>query len=205
MEKEKITTLFLDIGGVLLSNGWGHEFRYQAAAKFNLDITEMEVRHKRIFEKYEEGKLTLDEYLGEVVFYQKRSFTHEAFRDYMFSLTTPHPDMIDLFKKLKEKYRLKIAVVSNEAREMNEYRINKFQLDDFVDFFISSCYVHIRKPDAAIFRMALDIAHERAEQVIYIEDLQKFIDVAAGLDIRGIRHTDYLSTTKALAEMGLVL
>lgn len=205
MNQENITTLFLDIGGVLLSNGWGHEFRHKAAEKFNLDIPEMEARHKKIVEKYEEGKLTLDEYLDEVVFYRERSFTHEAFRDFMFSLTTPHPDMIDFFKKLKEKYQLKIAVVSNEARELNEYRIDKFQLYEFVDFFISSCYVHVRKPDPAIFRMALDIAHEPADQVIYIEDLQQFIDVAAGFGIPGIRHADYFSTTKALAKAGLML
>ncbi len=118
----------------MLSNGWGHEFRHKSAEKFNLDIPEMEVRHKKNVEKYEEGDLALDEYLDEVVFYQKRSFTHEMFRDFMFSLTTPHRDVIELFKKLKAEYRLKIAAVSNEASELNEYRIDKFKLDEFVDF-----------------------------------------------------------------------
>ncbi len=130
MKKEgKITTLFLDIGGVLLSGGWGHEFRHQAAERFQLDIAEMEQRHKLLFVVYEEGRITLDEYLDRVVFFEKRDFTSGQFKDFMFSLTTPHTDMIALIKKLKEKYKLKIIVVSNEARELNEYRIQKFELN----------------------------------------------------------------------------
>ena len=95
MKTEKnITTLFLDIGGVLLSNGWGHEFRQKAVDKFHLDKVEVEERHGIMFVTYEEGKITLDEYLNRVIFYKKRDFTFEEFRDYMFSLTTPHEDMI---------------------------------------------------------------------------------------------------------------
>ncbi len=69
-----ITTLFLDIGGVLLSDGWGHEFRQLAAEKFHLDEAEMEERHRIMFVTYEEGKITLDEYLDRVVFYKHRDF-----------------------------------------------------------------------------------------------------------------------------------
>jgi len=198
-----ITTLFLDIGGVLLSNGWGHEFRSLAAQKFKLEVSDFESRHNLVFVSYEEGKLTLSEYLKHVVFYEPRSFTQDQFRDFMFAQTTPFPDMIDLVIKLKDKYRLKIAVVSNEARDLNHYRIHAFKLNGFVDFFISSCFVHLRKPDADIFRIALDIAQVPAEQVVYIEDIPLFIEVAADMGIKGIRHTDYSSTVKALATLGL--
>ncbi len=198
-----ITTLFLDIGGVLLSDGWGHEFRQRAAEKFHLDYTEMNQRHKLLFVVYEEGRITLDEYLDRVVFYQKRNFTPEQFKDFMFSLTTADTNMIALIKKLKAAYQLKIVVVSNEAKELNEYRIQKFQLNSFVDFFISSCYVHVRKPDVAIFRMALDGAQVRADAIVYIDDVQMFVDVAKDLGITSIRHTDYSSTSDALENLGL--
>ena len=99
----KITTLFLDIGGVLLSDGWGHNFRHKAAKMFNLDADEMEARHKLFFVVYEEGRITLDEYLKEVVFYEKRRFSENQFRDFMFAQTKPKPEMIDFFKKLKAK------------------------------------------------------------------------------------------------------
>lgn len=198
-----ITCLFLDIGGVLLSDGWDHNARKRAATKFNLEIPEMEGRHHLIFETYEEGKVTMDEYLNMVVFYKERPFTRSQFRSFLFAQTEPHPDMIELVTKLKVEHGLKIVVVSNEARELNDFRIRTFKLDDFVDFYISSCFVHLRKPDADIFHMALDVAHVPAEQVVFIDDQPLFVQVAEGVGIRSIHHTDYKSTLTQLVSFGL--
>ena len=199
----RITTLFLDIGHVLLSNGWGHESRLAAAKAFNLNYDEMQSRHKIVVATYEEGKLTLSEYLNRVIFYKDRSFTPEIFTEFMFAQTTPDKEMIELIRQLKDKYHLKIAVINNEARELNEYRIKKFQLNQFVDFFISSCFVHLRKPDADIFRLALDIAQVSPENVVYIEDTQMFVNIANNFGIRGIKHLNYLSTSAELSILGL--
>jgi putative hydrolase of the HAD superfamily len=198
-----ITTLFLDIGGVLLTDGWDRHARNRAATKFKLDLDEMEDRHHLTFDTYEEGKLTLEEYLGRVVFYQKRPFTRAQFRRFMFAQSKPYPEMIALVARLKVRHRLKIAVVSNEARELNSHRIRKFKLYEFVDLFISSCFVHVRKPDADIFRLALEIAQAPARQVVYIENTPMFVQVAEGLGIRSILHTDYGSTRAKLASFGL--
>jgi len=195
--------LFLDIGGVLLTDGWRHVSRKLAAKVFDLNPEEMESRHNQAFDTYELGKLTIKEYLSRVVFYEERPFTPAQFRKFMFARSKPYPKMIELVRKLKARYRLKVAVVSNEARELNSYRIRKFKLDGFVDFFISSCFVHLRKPDADIFRVALDIAQVPANQVVYIENLLMFVQVAEGLGIRGIFHTDYKSTCAKLASFGL--
>src|SRR5665811_2114415 len=198
-----VTTLFLDIGGVMLSNGWGHDSRRLAAEKFNLNLSELEERHHLTFVTYEEGKLTLKEYLNRVVFYKKRTFTPAQFKAFMFNQSTPFKEMIEFILKLKEQNRLKIAVVNNEARELNEHRIKKFKLNQFVDFYISSCFVHFRKPDADIFRIALDIAQVPAEHVVYIENTEIFVDVARDLGIRSILHTDYKSTRSELSLLGL--
>ncbi len=200
---KRITTLFLDIGGVLLTDGWDHKARKRAAMKFNLNLAEMEERHHLTFDTYEEGKLTPAEYFARVVFYEKRPFTPAQFRNFMFAQSKPHPEMIELVRNLKAEYGLKIAVVSNEARELNAYRIRKFKLSEFVDSYISSCYVHVRKPDADIFRLALDIAKVPARHVVYIENTPMFIQVAEGLGIRSILHTDYRSTCSELAALGL--
>jgi putative hydrolase of the HAD superfamily len=202
-KQKKITALFLDIGGVLLSNGWGHESRQSASEKFQLDITEMEARHHLTFDTYELGKLTLEEYLNRTVFYEKRSFTKDEFRNCMFAQSKPHPEMIELIIELKKQFGLKIVVVSNEGRELNAYRIQKFKLGDFVDFFISSSFVHFRKPDIDIFRVALDIAHVDAKEVIYIEDQPMFVSVAESLGITGIHHVGYETTCEKLHSFGL--
>jgi putative hydrolase of the HAD superfamily len=198
-----ITTLFLDVGGVLLTNGWDRQARRRAAKHFSLPWAEIEDRHSLMFETHEEGKLTFDEYLGRLVFYRKRPFTRAQFRSFMFAQSKPYSEMIDLVARLKLRYGLRIAVVSNESREVNAYRIRKFKLDGFVNCFISSCFVHIRKPDADIFRLALDIAQAPARQVLYIENTPMFVQIAEGLGIRSILHTDYPSTCAKLASFGL--
>lgn len=199
----QITTLFLDIGGVLLSDGWGHASRKLAVKTFGLDHKELENRHNIVFDTYELGKFTIEEYLKLVVFYEKRSFTMTQFKSFMFEQSKPYPEMIELILLLKSKYGLKIGVVSNEARELNTHRINKFKLDKLVDFFISSCFVHLRKPDPEIFRVALDIAQVPVNQIFYIENTPMFVQIAQGLGIRGIAHKDYLSTRAKLAALGL--
>ena len=198
-----ITALFVDIGGVLLTDGWDHDARKRAATNFKLELAEMEDRHHLTFDTYEEGKLTLEEYLDRVVFYQKRPFTRARFRRFMFAQSKPYPEMISLVAQLKVRHGIKVAVVSNEGRELNAYRIRKFKLDGFVDSFISSCFVHVRKPDADIFRLALDIAQAPAGQVVYVDNTPMFVQIAEGLGIRSILHTDYRSTCAKLASLGL--
>jgi putative hydrolase of the HAD superfamily len=199
-----INTLFLDIGGVLLTNGWGRGSRKSACEHFNLDFTEVEERHHLSYSIYEEGKLNLEDYLEQVVFFQMRSFTMEEFRDFMFLQSTPFEEMISMVKSLKAKYKLKIAVVNNEGRELNNYRVLKFGLNEFVDFFISSCYIHVRKPDADIYRIALDVAQVLPRNVVYLEDRDLFVDIAGNLGINAIHHKDYQSTCMELAKLGLV-
>ncbi|MBS1576263.1 MAG: HAD hydrolase-like protein [Bacteroidetes bacterium] len=198
-----ITTIFTDVGGVLLTNGWGRSNRKKAVEIFNLDPIETEERHHLTFDTYEVGKLSLDEYLGRVIFYKERTFSVNDFSGFMFEQSQPYPEMIDLMSSLKKKYNLKIAVVNNEGRELNDYRIKKFKLDSFVDFFISSSFVHFRKPDADIFKLALDVAQVPVNEIVYIDDRPLFVQVAEGLGLKGIVHTDVESTVEKLKILGL--
>jgi putative hydrolase of the HAD superfamily len=198
-----ITCLFVDIGGVLLTNGWDHKARARAATTFKLDLAELEYRHHLNFDTFEQGKLTLGEYLDRVIFHQKRPFTKAQFRRFMFDQSKPYPEMLALLGQLKAHYGLKVAVVSNEGRELNEYRIRKFKLSRIADFFVCSALVHLRKPDRDIFQLALDIAQTPVEKIVYLENTSMFIEVAGSLGIRGILHTGYESTRTQLASLGL--
>jgi putative hydrolase of the HAD superfamily len=200
-----VTALFLDLGGVMLSNGWDRNSRELAAQTFQLDRKEMDERHHLTFDTYEAGKITLQEYLRRVVFYQPRNFTLQEFCNFMFAQSHSFPEMIELVRSLKSRYKLKVAVVNNEGRELNERRIQTFQLTSFVDFFVSSCFAHVRKPDEDIFRMALDMAQVPAVEVAYLDDRLMFVQVAETLGIRGIHHTSYASTVEKLAALGLAL
>ncbi len=198
-----VTTLFLDIGGVLLTNGWDHGMRRRAAEQFGLNYAELDERHHLTCDTYELGKLSLGQYLDRVVFFEPRPFTPAAFREFMFAQSQPLPGMIEFFLELKRRHRLVVAAVSNEGRELTEYRVNHFHLRRLIDFFISSCFVHFRKPDADIYRLALDTAQARPEEVAYVDNLSLLVEVARGLGIHGIHHQDRESTAAALAELGL--
>jgi len=201
--KKPIRGLFLDIGGVILTNGWDHTMRQKAAKVFNLDYEELNERHHLTFDTYEEGKLSLVDYLNRVIFYEERSFTSDEFRDFMFEQSQPFQDMIDLIKELKQRHGLKVGAISNEGRELMIYRIQKYELKKFFDFFISSSFVHYRKPDEDMFHMALDVSQIPPEQAIYIEDRPMFVDVAKSLGLNGIYHKSFKSTRDELAGYGL--
>lgn len=188
MNKERITTLFLDIGGVLLSNGWGHESRNKAVTHFKLDAEELNERHHLTFDTYEEGKLTLNEYLKRIVFYEPRQFSEDDFITFMFNQSIAYPDTIDFFKAIKKRYQVRVIAVSNEGRELNAFRIKEFKLNELFDAVISSSFVHLRKPDADIFRMAIDISQTAPEHSLYIDDRHMFVEVAQTLGMNGIHY-----------------
>ena len=165
----------------------------------------MDERHHLTFDTYEVGKLSLDDYLNRVIFYQRREFNREEFRYFMFSQSQELPEMTQFYQLIKALYPIRLATLSNEGKELTVYRIQKFKLDQYVDFFISSCFVHYRKPDVDIFRIALDTAQVEPDEVIYIEDRPLFVEVAASVGMRAIRHIDFATTRAKLAEMEIVV
>lgn len=199
-KKSTISTLFIDVGGVLLTNGWDRHSREHAAKIFKLDFKEMDDRHRLMFDTYEIGKISLEEYLQQVVFYKKRNFSKKEFQEFMFAQSQAFPEMIDLVAKLKSKYNLKVVVVSNEGKELTEYRIEKFKLRNCVDFFVSSCFVHFKKPDPEIFKMAIDLSQSKTTESLYIDDRELFVEAAETLGMHGLHHTDIVSTRKKLAK-----
>jgi putative hydrolase of the HAD superfamily len=200
-----ITTLFLDVGGVLLTNGWDHRARKRAAKHFKLDWPEMDQRHGLVFETHEEGRLDFEEYLAQVVFFEKRPFTRNQFRDFMFAQSKPYPKMLELVRRLKTLHGLKTVVVSNESRAVNAHRISTFNLDRLADTFVSSCFVGMRKPDVQIFRLALDLAQAVPERTVFIDNTPMFVEIAERLGMRGIVHDTYGSTCEKLKQLGLPL
>lgn len=205
MVDSPIRALFLDVGGVMLTNGWDTRLRKQVAEHFQLNHAELESRHRMTFDTYESGKITFDVFLDRVVFYEPRSFSRDDFKRYVFEQARPFPEMIDLFTGLKAAHGLKIAVLSNEGRELTVDRVARFNLKDFVDFFIVSSFVHLRKPDADIYQMALDVSMFEPHEVVYIDDRAMFVEVAGGLGIHSIQHTDFDVTKSKLADLGLTL
>ncbi len=203
--RQDISTLFLDIGGVLLTNGWDRHERRRAAERFDLAPDDLDERHHLTFDTYEEGKLTLDQYLDRVIFHQERSFGREDFKQFMFGQSQPFPAMMNFVSGLKKRYGLRVVAVSNEGKELNEHRVATYGLKDFIDFFVSSCYVHMRKPDEDMFRLALNCSQSVPERTVYLDDRKMFVEVACSMGIHGVHHRDVSGTKRALADLGLAV
>jgi putative hydrolase of the HAD superfamily len=200
MDASSVKVIFLDIGGVLLSNGWGHESRQKAAQKFGLDYEEMDILHHFIFNVYEIDSITLNEYLDRVVFNHPREFTKEDFKTFMFAESLELPGMVQWLKEWKRNCDFRIISINNEGRELNDFRIKKFGLHQCFDAFISSCEVGMRKPDPGIFILAMGIAQASPEECIYFDDRLMLVQAAQKLGIRSFHHKDFSSTKRILED-----
>jgi putative hydrolase of the HAD superfamily len=183
----KITALFWDVGGVLLSNAWDHDQRRQTLKEFDLDEVEFETRHEMLVSSFERGKISLQNYLERTVFYRPRSFTAEAFTQQMFSLSTPIPDSLQLGRELNRSGKYLMSTINNESKELNLHRIQTFGLREIFSLFVSSCFVGLRKPEEGIYRLALEITQRPPEECCFIDDRPLNLDSAARLGMHVIQ------------------
>jgi putative hydrolase of the HAD superfamily len=198
-----ITTLFWDIGGVLLTNAWDHEERDLATQKFGLVKADFEVRHKELLVPLEEGKLTLEEYLERAVFYVPRPFSPKDFKEFMFSLSKPKPDVLELARQLAKNYPM--WAINNESRELNQYRIQAFALREIFTGFVSSCYVGARKPDPRIYRIGLDVSQRMVSECCFIDDRPVNVESASRAGMKTILMQSTGQLQQELQRMGIKL
>jgi putative hydrolase of the HAD superfamily len=198
-----IRALFWDVGGVLLSNAWDRTERAKALKHFGLDEEEFHDRHEMVVSSFERGKITLDEYLDRTVFYRARPFTREAFRDFMYSLSQPMPDVIALAHALSDSGKYFMATINNESRELNYYRMEKFELRKIFDLFFSSCFVGLRKPERDIYQLALETTQIPPEACCFIDDRAINLECAAQLGMNVIEMDSIGQLRADLAKLGV--
>jgi len=180
----EIRAVFWDVGGVLLTNAWDHEERNLAVERFHIEKDEFEKRHTESVQPFEEGRISLDEYLHRTVFYRPPTFSQEEFKQFMFGLSKPKPDVLEIARGLRSKYLM--GTINNESRELNQYRIDTFGLAECFSLFVTSCFVGIRKPGERIYRLALDLTHRAPEECCFIDDRPVNVEAAARVGLRTI-------------------
>lgn len=195
----KIKVIFSDIGGVFLSNGWDHLSRKKAAEQFRFDFNEMEALHNFIYNVYEIGSISLDDYLDTILWYKPQDFKKETFKEFMLSQSVELPNLLEWAKEWKQKINIPVFAVNNEGADLNEYRIQKFELQKLFDGFFSSCNIGYRKPDPGIFNTALKIAHIKPEECLYFDDRPMLVNAAKKLGINAVLHQNF-ETTKNILE-----
>ena len=195
--------LLWDVGGVLLSDGFDQKSRAEAVAHFGLDGAEFERRHAGVEIAFEMGQIDLDGYLDATVFYESRPFSREEFRAFIFAQSRAHPAAIETARAIRDAGEYRMAVLSNESRELNEYRIRTFRLGPIFEDFFSSCYTGRRKPDPAAYRLALSVTQRAPEETLFLDDRAENVEAAARLGLRTLRVHDPGRLREELAKVGI--
>jgi putative hydrolase of the HAD superfamily len=199
----EIHAIFWDVGGVLLSNAWDHTQRIAALEHFHLDEEEFHSRHEMVVSSFERGKISLDEYLDRTVFYRDRVFTRDEFRDYMFSLSQPIPEVLAFARALAGSGKYFMGTMNNESRELNLHRIEKYGLREIFRLFVSSCFVGLRKPESGIYRLAIEITQFNPEGCCFIDDRALNLECAAKLGMRTIQMQTLEQLRSELGKLGV--
>jgi putative hydrolase of the HAD superfamily len=186
----EISTLFWDIGGVIMTNGWDTGARRRAAETFHLDWEEFQDRHDLSFPAFDSGHISLDEYLSRTLFYRPRAFTREEFIAFMFAQSKEYPESRAVLDKLARTEKYFIGSINNEPLELNEYRIKAFHLRRDFQVFFSSCYLHTRKPEEMIYRIALEVTQRPAAECVFIDDRPLNLENPRKLGFKTIHYQD---------------
>ncbi len=201
----EVTALFFDIGGVLLTNGWDRDSRMAAAKKFHLDWNDFEDRHELLLDAFEAGRVGLEEYLDRVIFYCKRDFTRQEFKDFIYGQAREMPESLEVMRRLAKPRRYLISALNNESRDLNAYRIERFHLREYFDVFLSSCYLGVRKPDKAIYELALSITQRKGEECVFVDDRALNLECARELGMHTIQFKDAAQLEKELGQLGVAI
>jgi putative hydrolase of the HAD superfamily len=198
-----ITTLFWDIGGVVLTNGWDHNSRLEAAKVFHLDPEEFRERHDLSFPAFDAGQISLDQYLGRTLFYRTRSFTREEFTEFMFAQSREHTETRAVLSECARSGKYLIASINNEPLELNDYRIQTFGLRKEFTAFFSSCYLNSRKPEETIYKIALEVTQRVPEQCVFIDDRQLNLENPRRMGMNVIHHQNASQLRVDLRSFGI--
>jgi putative hydrolase of the HAD superfamily len=196
-----ITALFWDLGGVVLTDGWDKDSRQRACSRFGLDCREFEARHQLVADYFETGRISLDHYLDQTVFCQPRRFRKDEFKRFLFAQSQAHPEVLPILERMAVSGRRLMVTLNNESLELSRYRIERFRLRDYFSAFLSSGFLGVKKPDEAIYRIALNVTQRSPEECLMIDDRQENLDTARRLGIHVIHYRDPRQLSYELQQM----
>jgi HAD superfamily hydrolase (TIGR01509 family) len=201
-----IETVFFDIGGVLLSNGWDETQRATVLPKFDVFLDGYETRHAAANYCWERGLENARWFFDQTVFYEPRKFTFDdLWPEVEGQSSMMFPGTYDVIRRLRTQKKYKVATLNNESRELNDFRIQKFDLRSYFDFFICSGYVGEMKPHPDIYRTALEVSATPAGQTVFIDDKPENCAAARALGMNAILFSSPQQLCSALTEFGITL
>ena len=201
-----IRTVFWDLGGVVLTNGWDLSQRTRVLSRLGVDLKAYEELHVSANYDWERGLITAREFFTETVLRPnpRLGLTFEVLWPQVCAQSKVlHPECLDILAELKSQGKVRVATLNNESRELNEHRLDAFKLRSLFDYFICSGYVHEMKPKPGIYEAAIDISGFEPEQTLFIDDKLENCEAAAELGIRALTFESPEQLCRALGTFGI--
>ncbi len=197
-----IRTLFWDLGGVVLTNGWDTVQRGSVLGRLGIDLARYEEVHERANYYWERGLITARDFFNQTVLMPnpQLDLTFDLlWKQVCAQSKVLHPECLDILAELKRQGRLRLATLNNESRELNEHRLDAFKLRSLFDYFICSGYLHEMKPMPGIYRSAIDISGFEARTALFIDDKLENCAAARELGMQAIQFQSPGQLCEALA------
>ena len=189
-----LTTLFCDVGGVLIENPWisvskelGSKYRVARRVVFS-ELT-------RLSKPLDRNQLTLYAFNQQLSESLARPIPYAYFEGLLLGPSLRKiPIVWDAVRELKDSAGLSIIALSNMSELVWESLQRKYDIQSLFDDAILSFRHGVIKPDPRIFELALGEARSSPEECLLLDDSKENIRAAKSLGLR-TRHVSHPKET----------
>ena len=198
-----IKTIIFDIGGVLAGFDWRTFYEGQGFGGEMIERLADATVRSEVWKEYDRGCLTDEEILQRFVANAPEIETEirKALDDF-HGLVTKYDYAIPWVKELKAK-GFQILVLSNFSQKALRECWHGLDFLPYVDGGILSYRDGVIKPDPAIYRLLLGRYGLKAEECVFLDDIQSNLDTAAGLGIHTILFRSLKQAQEELLQLGV--
>lgn len=194
-----VRVIGFDCGGVLLTDSWNPD---KISKKFGIPSKVLWRRTWENLNPLERGRISEEDFLTRVLRSYELSLEGVR-REIRSQMRVLYPENFDLIRKLRGKYDL--ALMNNECREWNRYRMRRFKLEELFDHVFSSCKLGKAKPDEGYYREVLGRLGVEPGDLVFVDNTERNVRSAEGLGIRSISFESPGQLRKELAKIGVVI
>jgi glucose-1-phosphatase len=203
---KKISTIILDLGGVILN--LDQELAFQNFSKLGFDLEKLN-DESILFNDFEKGFISETEFRSSLKKLIEENVSDEKINEAWNSMLLDLPEeRIELIKQLKLNYEVYLLSNTNSIHIswFNNYFENSFENEKWEMLFNRIFYSHeigFRKPNADIYEFILNEIGKTPKECIFIDDNRSNLEGAESVGIRTIWAKQPLSKT-TLAEIKMI-
>jgi HAD superfamily hydrolase (TIGR01509 family) len=199
-KKVPINVIVFDVGGVLSKDMIDTKL-VDLAASYDLDVDSLWGVKSQYRDLADLGKISDSEFWVQILDHFGIQAT-DGDKE-IDSYIVPVEGTLDIARSLSEKYR--VAILSNDSKEMGALRRKKFGFDEIFDPIIISGYFGVKKPDAGIYNILLEELEVPAEECLFIDNNLDNVNGARAVGIRTILFENAERLRRELLELGIVV